>query len=267
MDDAYRALAARLSAAIVRRSPRPRVVAIAGAQGTGKSTLAASLVAALADQGLRADRLSLDDFYLPRAARAHLAATVHPLFATRGVPGTHDVGALESALTAVLGARKVAVPVFDKGRDDRAAEERTIVGPLDCVVVEGWCLGARPQPAADLVAPVNALEREEDPDGRYRRAVNDALGRDYARLFARFDYLVFLAARGLDDVLRWRGQQERSLAPGLRMDAERLRRFVAHYERLTEWMAHDLPGRADVVVVLAPDRSYSVQARADRLAP
>ena len=267
MDEGYRALAARLAAEFVARAPRPRIVAISGAQGTGKSTLAVSLVAALRAQALRADRLSLDDFYLSRAARERLAATVHPLFATRGVPGTHDVERLESTLDAVFMHAPVAVPVFDKGRDDRAQETRTVDAPLDCVVVEGWCLAARPQAEADLERPFNALERDEDPDGRYRRAVNDALAQGYRRLFARIDYLIFLAVSGIDDIVRWRGEQERSVVPELRMDPARLRRFIAHYERLTAWMGADVPARADVVVALAPDRSYSVHARPARLAP
>ena len=35
--------------------------------------------------------LSIDDFYLSKAKRKRLAASVHPLLAIRGVPGTHDV--------------------------------------------------------------------------------------------------------------------------------------------------------------------------------
>jgi D-glycerate 3-kinase len=34
------------------------------------------------------------------------------------------------------------------------------------------------------------------------------------------------------------------------MDESALDRFVAHYERLTRWIAEDLPGVADVVVKL-----------------
>ena len=82
------------------------------AAGGGKSTIAAALAA-----GGRAAVLSLDDLYLGPAARARLAATVDPLLATRGVPGTHDV-ALGRAVLAKLVARKpVALPRFDKATD------------------------------------------------------------------------------------------------------------------------------------------------------
>src|SRR5690606_12103429 len=67
------------------------VVGISGSQGSGKSTLAALLVLLLRElMGLRAVNLSIDDFYLTRARRRDLARDIHPLLATRGVPGTHD---------------------------------------------------------------------------------------------------------------------------------------------------------------------------------
>ena len=62
------------------------VLGISGGQGAGKTTLSTLLVRALELCGCRAVALSLDDFYLPGADRQRLAATVHPLLATRGVP-------------------------------------------------------------------------------------------------------------------------------------------------------------------------------------
>ncbi|MDQ7057985.1 MAG: hypothetical protein Q9N62_05910 [Ghiorsea sp.] len=35
--------------------------------------------------------LSLDDLYLNQNKRKHFAASIHPLFAARGVPTTHNV--------------------------------------------------------------------------------------------------------------------------------------------------------------------------------
>jgi D-glycerate 3-kinase len=71
---------------------RPIVVGIHGAQGTGKSTLTIFLREILVRHRNRsAANFSLDDIYLTRAGREDLAQRVHPLFKTRGVPGTHDV--------------------------------------------------------------------------------------------------------------------------------------------------------------------------------
>lgn len=75
-----------------RAKNRTVVVGINGAQGTGKSTLALFLRALLCNHWhCPTASFSLDDLYLTRAERRALAEQVHPLFVTRGVPGTHDV--------------------------------------------------------------------------------------------------------------------------------------------------------------------------------
>lgn len=240
--------------------PRPRRVGLAGGQGTGKSTLARALEAAGDLLGHRIGVLSLDDYYLTRAERAALARRVHPLFETRGPPGTHDVARLDRDLAALGLPGEVEVPVFDKGLDDRVGRVRR-AGPFDVVVLEGWCVGARAVPEAALAAPCNALEREVDPDGRWRRFVNERLATDYAALFARLERIVFLRAPDLGSVRRWRLEQERARPVDLRLDAAAIDRFVAHYERITLDMLATLPDRADWTIGLAPDHSIASIAR------
>ncbi len=256
----WRRLAAAL--AVRWREAAPARVALAGGQGAGKSTLARAIVAACAYFDLRAVATSIDDFYRTRAARQRLGRDVHPLLATRGPPGTHDVGLCESVLDALGRAGEVAVPVFDKGVDDRADRARRVMGPADVALLEGWCVGARPQSADALREPVNGLEAEADADGRWRRHVNDALGGPYARLFAGFDCLIFLRVPSLAAVRRWRLDQEADRPPDRRLDADEVERFVAHYERLTRWMQEDLPDRADVLVDL--DETHRVRRTAFR---
>jgi D-glycerate 3-kinase len=70
---------------------KPLIVGINGAQGSGKSTLCKFLEVLLVEHNQVGITLSLDDLYLTRAERLAAAADDHPLFATRGVPGTHDV--------------------------------------------------------------------------------------------------------------------------------------------------------------------------------
>lgn len=235
----------------------PLVVGICGPQGSGKSTLTTLLEDRLTARGLKVAALSIDDLYRTRAQRRDLAARVHPLLATRGVPGTHDVARGLSVLDALAGSGDVALPRFDKAADDRAPEAAwpVFAAPADVVLLEGWCVGARPQPAAALAQPVNALERDEDPDGVWRGYANTALAGPYAELFARLDRLVLLLAPDFSVVRTWRGEQEAKLRerladPARTMDEAALDRFVAHYERLTRWIAEDLPAVADVVVRL-----------------
>lgn len=225
---------------------RPVLIGLAGAQGSGKSTMAPRIEALLADRELLTAILALDDFYRTRAEREELAREVHPLLATRGVPGTHDIARLSQTIDALLAGRATTVPRFDKARDDRAETGGT-VGPADVVILEGWCIGAKPQSDAALAAPVNALESDEDPDGTWRRWVNERLATDYAALFARLDLTVLLRAPEFAVVERWRGEQETHL--GARgMNPAAIARFVAHYERITRAMLASTT--ADLIVNL-----------------
>ncbi len=251
-----------------RTKPGPLVVGLCGAQGSGKSTLAAELAARIAHTAV----LSLDDLYLARAARIQLACDVHPLLRTRGVPGTHDVGLGLRVLDALDRGLDAPLPRFDKASDDRVPREhwRIARGDTQVLLLEGWCVGARPQTDAALSEPVNALERDEDADGRWRRYVNTALAGDYQRLFARLDQLVLLAAPSFSVVRDWRTQQEHALravagttAIGVMDDAE-LVRFIAHYERLTRHVLEEMPGRADLTIRLDEARRLVAAVRRER---
>ena len=250
-----------LATAIARRaaSRTPLVVGINGAQGSGKTTLCLFLEALLKRRSLRAVTLSLDDLYLPRSQREHLAKEVHPLFATRGVPGTHDPGLGLSIVEDVLAGRAFDLPRFDKATDDRAPGTERISGPVDVLLLEGWCVGAKPQDAAALARPVNALEEEEDPDGIWRGVVNQWLAADYAGLFDQIDLLVMLRVESFEAAKRNRALQEaklRSRHPSASgpMDDTALDRFMQHYERLTRHMLEEIPQRADIVFDIGPDQ-------------
>ena len=257
------ALIEALLAAIRRwRGAGLLTVGISGAQGSGKSTLAAALAARLAQDGVAAATLSLDDLYLGREARCALAAKVHPLFATRGPPGTHDVALGLAVLDALARGEPAPLPRFDKAADAATARADWPKAPRDCQVLllEGWCLGARPQSEEALIHPVNALETEKDAQSHWRRHANTALASEYQQLWARINHLIFLAAPGWDVVQGWREEQETELraragadAPGV-MDTGEVARFIQHYERLTRHMLAELPGRADVVVRLGEGR-------------
>lgn len=254
-----RAIRAKLASA---RSSHPLVVGVCGSQGSGKSTVCKLLTTRFAQAGLKVANLSLDDLYLPLAERVTLAKHVHPLLRTRGVPGTHDTKLGVHTLNALGHGGNVPLPRFDKSIDDRRpkAEWDCVQGPVQLVLFEGWCVGARPQTLASLEPPANALEANEDVDGRWRRYVNDALGGEYQRLFGKIDFLVLLAAPSFDVVLKWRTQQEHELRAqsgdksGVMSDAA-LARFIQHYERLTRHILIEMPGRADLVIRLSSERT------------
>ncbi|RZJ29468.1 MAG: kinase [Brevundimonas sp.] len=234
---------------------RPPVIGIAGAQGSGKTTLARK-----AAEAFGAVQLSLDDLYLTKAERASMARDVHPLFAVRGPPGTHDLDLLDQvieALSSASAATETMLPVFDKLADDRAPQDRwrRFRGRPAAILIDGWCLGALP-PTADIPEPPpNALERREDPDGGWRASVDSFAAGAYRALAGRLDALAFLRAPGFEVVLDWRCEQEeglrgRPLTAGERRD---IADFIQHFERLTRRMI-DGGVRADTVVQLDRNR-------------
>ena len=258
------AVADALRCAMATPHRRPFVLGVCGAQGSGKSTLSEALAGTMRAEGVATAVLSIDDLYRTKAEREALARTIHPLFAVRGVPGTHDVALGLDVIAALEAGRATPLPRFDKAQDDRApvAQWDHAEGDTALLILEGWCVGALPEPAAALDIPVNALERDEDTDGRWRRAANAALaGEGYQALFARLDRLVLLAAPGFEAVRDWRIEQEHGLARkagadarGVMSDAE-VERFIRFYERLTRHILAEMPGRADLVILLARDRT------------
>ncbi len=247
------------------------VIGLCGAQGSGKSTVTELLKTVLTvGFNLKVASLSIDGIYKTKEERKHLAQTVHPLLATRGVPGTHNVNlGIETIerLKAQGPRQSTRIPAFDKARDDRQPRSTWPVcrGRLDVIIFEGWCVGACPQSERALAAPANRLEREEDSDGAWCTGVNQALAGDYQKLFGLIDVLLMLKVDSMERVFEWRRLQEQKLAAEAAqsgVDVKELQimsdfeldRFIMHYERLTNHIHDEMPRRADIVFFL--DQSH-----------
>lgn len=244
--------------------PQRGVIGISGAQGAGKTTLCAALAAAYEQAGHALVTLSLDDFYLPRAARAKLAAQVHPLCAVRGVPGTHDVGLLAFVLEHLAAGQEVALPRFSKAVDDVLPEKDwpVFTGRADIVLLEGWCVGAH---ADDLPpTPCNALERAEDPHGIWKAWSRDA-AKAYEPLWEMLDALALIRPPGFEDVInaRWSQEQELQASTGRSQFHSRaeVERFCQHYESWTRGLWEHLPARADMVIARDADFNFEPHFR------
>ena len=227
-----------------------RVYAITGLQGCGKSTLAGQIAALAKARGLSVVVLSIDDFYLGRRERLHLGHHVHPLLATRGPPGTHDVALACATLDALKAGKQTTLPHFDKIADRRLPPSRwtLVTKTCDLIVFEGWFLKVPPQPSDALREPINALERDADPTADWRSYCNHALA-TYAPLWSRIDRMLLLQAPGFEVVPDWRWQQEVALQAEQprrhAMNREAVNRFVLFFERVSRQALHMLPAIAE----------------------
>jgi len=237
--------------------------AFSGPPGSGKSTLA-RVERLLLERlfGLSVAGFSLDDVYLTKAERSELARDVHPLFMTRGVPGTHDLGLANRLLDDLLrtsSEHPVWVPKFDKLADDRAPRDQwqRIAARVDVVLLDGWFWGAGPGDEASLGAPINAREAREDPDGRWRRRVRAELAGPYQSLFARADVHVQMTAPSWQTTVAWRLHQQLELlgnaGPASEELSTRNAEFLALFQRVV-----GLPPAREPDLILGLDEHHEL---------
>jgi len=250
---------------------RPIVVGLNGSQGSGKSTVSDFLKLSLELlHGIPTAVMSLDDIYLSKSTREKLALEVHPLLRTRGVPGTHQISLGLETIDSLLSASDTSstlLPSFDKSIDDvlPLSSWRQFQGRAEVVILEGWCVAARPQSEGALLQPINTLELNEDVGGVWRRYVNAQLESHYPALFNKIDFTVMLKTPGFECVFAWRLLQEQKLMAQMKslgrgtednqglLDEAGLKYFLMHYERLTRFMLTDLPGWVDAVIPVSRD--------------
>lgn len=250
-----------------QKSEKPLFVNINGAQGTGKSTLTHFLKHLIeAETGLSVVEVSLDDFYSTRAERETLAQSLHPLFLTRGVPGTHDIKLMENTLCKLLEGKACSIPRFNKATDDRYTEEQWVLSQknTDIVLFEGWCNHSPVQNEKELLMPINHLESSEDPEGIWRHYANEQLKEYHHQVFNHADMSIMLKAPDFDKIYEWRRLQEDKLRDNTRpseqsriMSPDKLKRFIQHYERITRHTLQHLPATADIVIPINADHSIN----------
>lgn len=105
-----------------------RMIGIAGAPASGKSTLATALVAAMPEAAL----LPMDGFHLDDSlleARGHRAR--------KGAPHTFDVAGFAAMLARVRAGEAVIAPAFDRGLEISRAGCLEISAEAEIVIVEG----------------------------------------------------------------------------------------------------------------------------------
>ena len=248
-----------------KQSKKPFFIGINGCQGSGKSTLTDFLAEYLAAQyQFNVVVMSLDDFYYASKKRQQLASEIHPLLATRGVPGTHDMQALAQVLTQLKQQHTgFAIPKFNKATDEpfEKSQWRQVTKPVDIVLLEGWCWGVKPQTAEQLKEPINELELKHDAHGVWRNYVNQQLESVYQPLYTKMDFWLALQSPSFDCVYKWRLEQEEKLAlrnEGLVdskvMTPEEVLNFTQYFQRLSVQGCNTISNSADATFYLGYDR-------------
>ena len=106
---------------------------------------------------------SIDDFYKTLEDRNKMSHAIHPLLRIRGVPGTHDINLIKKFFNIIKKKKfkKIKLPKFDKSIDDRLKKKYWyfVKKRPEIVILEGWCVGAKPQSNSLIRKPVNILEK------------------------------------------------------------------------------------------------------------
>jgi len=236
------------------------ILGFSGAQGSGKTTVTGIIKIILKKFFKREIYVSsIDDFYKTLKDRKKMSYNIHPLFKTRGVPGTHDVNLVKNFFNFLIKKKfkKFKLPKFDKSIDDRLKKKywHNIKERPEIIILEGWCVGAKPQSNSSIKKPINILEKYEDQDLIWRKYVNEKLKKEYKKLFAMIDYFIFMKIPNFNMVFKWRLLQEKKLRKESHinnkiMSYNETKRFIMFYERITLQMIKDLCKSASIVMLL-----------------
>ena len=231
-----------------------------GGQGSGKTTVTGILKIILKNFFKRKIYVSsIDDFYKTLEDRNKMSIKIHPLFKTRGVPGTHDIDLIKKLFYNIKKKKfkKMKLPKFEKSTDDRSKKKHwfNLKQKPEIVILEGWCVGAKPQLNSLIRKPLNILEKNEDKDLKWRKYVNDKLKKEYKKLFTMIDHFIFIKIPNFKMVFRWRLLQEKKLRKKSHlkkkiMSYNEIKRFIMFYQRITLQMMKDLSKSASVVMLL-----------------
>jgi fructokinase len=132
-------------------TPHRRLIAVAGAPGSGKSTTAAQLADYLCARGERAMVVPMDGFHLDNRL-LHADGNQD----RKGAPHTFDAAGLVRLMVALQSDQPVVYPLFDRARDIAIAGAGRVPADVQTVLVEGNYLLLRDAPW-NALAPLWAL--------------------------------------------------------------------------------------------------------------
>jgi D-glycerate 3-kinase len=243
-----------------KKKEKTLFIGFAGSQGSGKTTITSILKIILKVFFKREIHVSsIDDFYKTFKDRKKMSRQIHPLFETRGVPGTHDINMIKNFFIRIKKKKfkKFYLPKFDKSIDDRMEKKYwyNIKKKPEIIILEGWCVGAKPQLESLIKKPINIVEKHEDNNSIWRNYANEKLKKEYKNLFGMIDHFIYMKIPNFDMVFKWRFLQEDKLKRKVNsnkkiMSYKEIKRFIMFYERITLQMMKDLSKSASVTMFL-----------------
>ena len=243
-------------------------VFISGGQGSGKTTLSIVLKYFLENFfNKKVAIFSIDDLYLSKKNRLKLAKNIHPLLKTRGVPGTHDIELGIKVIKSLISKKnkKTLIPKFSKEKDDMVDKSywKIFNGTPDIIIIEGWCMGAKPMRDDFWHGPINSLEESHDPNGFWSMWVNKKLAGNYQDFFNMFDLSVYVQSKNFKQIIKNRLMQEniaKHFSHGRNgyMDEKEVLNFVMHFERITENMKTYMPQKSNFVLKRSSKNYFSI---------
>jgi pantothenate kinase len=143
---------------LLDRSGSQQLVAITGAPGCGKSTLASELARRLNTQKRKTTVVPMDGFHLDNAVLE--ARNLRP---RKGAPETFDAPGFVRMIKALKAREEVFAPIFDRARD--LAIAGAVAVPLDAaiIIVEGNYLMFDEAPWASLAPLWDVTARLDVP--------------------------------------------------------------------------------------------------------
>ena len=227
-------------------------IMVAGSQGSGKSSLSKLIKLYLEKFYYKSVVIiSMDDFYLSKRQRMQLSKNIHPLFLTRGAPGTHDLELLNKKILQIFDKKfPVYLPIFDKVTDTRKRTYRKVLKG-DVIIFEGWCAGAQPVNQNYLQKNFNNLEKYKDKNFIWRNSYNKYLN-EYQKIFSQFNYFIYFQFNQWSHVLDWKYKQELELRDKKKDLALKkyLKEFIQYYEKVSKWMHLKVPKYCNILIKL-----------------
>ena len=244
---------------VYEKDKKIKIIGLSGGQGAGKSTITAILKFILKlKYNLDLCVFSIDDFYKTQVERVSMSKKVHPLFLTRGVPGTHDINMMLNFFkkSKIKKFKRLKLPTFNKAIDDRFNKKKwyDLKNKPDVIIFEGWCVGAKSENSITLKRTINSMEKLKDQRQIWRKYVNQQLKTKYKNLYSQLNCLIYLKAKNFSLLQKWRLKQERKLWLKSKknsklkiMNRGDVINFMQTYQRITQNMFKNMPKYASII--------------------